>query len=116
MEEIDDAGINRFDDVNPNNVPTAASVAVTQPDGNTSDGSGSQPPTRTRVTRSTSAMNVKKKLPTSFESGEGRVLLGSILGFIRGQGWNKIQGSKGAWFDHNTTALFDETSRGVLSE
>lgn len=135
-----DARINRFVNVNPQNVPVAVGRAVTQAedsDDEDDDDSGtgrrtSQRNSRRRnspMTRSNSKRSDEmddkeidvprsqlKKIPTTFESGEGRVILGNILGFIRGQGWEKIHNQKGSWFVNNVDALFDHTKHGILSE
>ena len=117
----------RFENVNPTNVPAAASMPSSvnggTADNDDDDEATSEPPTAYRKIMSPVARRAanrgvvmsRRHLPKLLSVGDGRDAFVNLMKTLLAFGFDKFDKNKGEWFKQNTDSLFDENKHGIFS-
>ena len=127
-EERLEVAMRRFDNINPANVPAAASMPAstnTNDDNeNNEDEGGSEPPTvyrrimspENRQAANRRVVMTRRHLPKKLCTGEGRDAFVNLMKTLQAVGFESFDKKKGKWFEENIDSLFDENQRGIFSK
>ena len=117
-----DAGIHRFDHINPPNVPAAASRPTNDANEDDDDEEEQRPTAYRRIMSRPAQIAANRHvvtlfchLPKDLSTGQGRDAFVLLMRTLKAFGFEEFDKHKGKWFERHTDSLFDENQQGIFS-